>query len=164
VQANDGIIDSSETRDEVEKALLVGRDFRIGMRKIRGLNNAENERWQNRDSANAMSENFCKKARKLERKLVDPSGAGDATSDQKDAHWLAIMSAIWRIAIGVYTYKGDPFAEAVRLAQKIGEDDYFWRLIAPQFIANSSLRAPEEERSSFVARINSPGFNPNDAA
>jgi hypothetical protein len=109
-----------------------------------------------------MADNFCKKVLNLERRLVDPSDAEDASDDQKDAHWLALMSAAWRLAIGVYTYRGDPFAEAARLATKVGESDHFWRVIAPQFVTCSSFRAPEEERSSFLDRINSPDFIPNE--
>ena len=100
-----------------------------------------------------MAENFCKKARNLERKLVDQSDAEHATNDQKDAHWLALMSEAWRLAIGVYTFRGDPFAEAARLAAKVDESDHFWDMIAPRFAALSFLRAPEEERSSLLARL-----------
>jgi hypothetical protein len=110
MQAHHGIIDTAETRDAVNDALLAGRDFRISMTKIRGENDADNkEQWRDRDSANAMAENFCKKARKLERKLIDPSDAEDATSDQRDAHWLALMSAAWRLAIGVIRIGGIPW-------------------------------------------------------
>jgi hypothetical protein len=102
-----------------------------------------------------MAANFCRKARRLERKLIDPGDAENATDDQKDAYWLALMSAAWRLAIGMYTYRGDPFAEAARLAARVGESDHFWGVIAPQFAACSSFRAPEQERSSLPARINS---------
>jgi hypothetical protein len=162
MQAHHGIIDTAETRDAVSDSLLGGRDFRISMKKLGGRNDANNkDQWRDRDSANALADNFCNKVRKLERKLIDPSDAEDATSDQKDAHWLELMSA-WRLAIGVYTYRGDPFAESARLAAQVGESDHFWKVIALQFVACSSFRAPEGERSSFLARINSSDLNPND--
>jgi hypothetical protein len=163
MQAHHGIIDTAETRDAVSDALLGGRDFRISMKKLGGRNDANNkDQWRDRDSANAMADNFCNKVRKLGRKLIDPTDAEDATSDQKDAYWLALMSTAWRLAIGVYTYRGDPSAESARLAAKAGESDHFCEVIAPQFVACSSFRAPEVDRSSFLARINSPDLNPND--
>jgi hypothetical protein len=155
MQARHGVMKTEEERAEVAESIQDGRDFRITMKKLNGLNDADNKRWQDRDSANALADSFCKKARKLERKLIDPSDAEDATSNQKDAHWLAMMSAAWRIALGMYSYRGDPFAEAARLAAKAGESDYFCRVIAPQFAALESFRAPEEERTSLLARFNS---------
>jgi hypothetical protein len=156
MQAHYGIIDTTETRDAVADALLAGRDFRISIGTRKGKNDIDNrEQWRDRDTANAMAENFCKKARKLEKKLIDPSDAEDATSDRKDAHWLRLMSAAWRVAIGVYTCRGDPFAGAAWLAAKVGEFDYFRHFIAPQFAARSFMRAPEEERTSLLARFNS---------
>jgi hypothetical protein len=90
MQAHHGIVESAETREAVSDALLAGRDFRIPMRKLRGNNDASNkDQWRNRDSANAMADNFCKKVLNLERGLVDPSDAEDASDDQKDAHRLA---------------------------------------------------------------------------
>jgi hypothetical protein len=139
MQAHYGIIDTVETRDAVSDALLGGREFKIGMMKLRGRNDPmDSEQWRNRDSANSMAENFCKKVRKLERRLMDPSDAEDATSDQRDARWLALMSKAWRIAMGLYTYRGDPFAAAADLASKAGEVDYFRNVMAPIFLANES--------------------------
>jgi hypothetical protein len=89
----------------------------------------------------------------LEKSLRDPSDAEGATSDQRDAHWLGLMTAAWRLAIGAYTYKGDPFAAAAVAAAKVGESDHFWDVIAPQFAALSFFRAHEEERSSLLARL-----------
>lgn len=154
MQAHYGIIDTPETRDAVTDALLDGRDFRLSMRTIKGRNNAESkEQWRDRDSANAMADNFCKKARNLESRLIEPSDGEHATDDQKDAHWLALMSTAWRLAIGVYAYRGDRFAEAARLAAKVGESDYFWGVMAPQFVACNSFLATAQGRSSFLARI-----------
>jgi hypothetical protein len=165
MQAHHGIIDTAETREAVISAIWAGRDFQLRMTKLRGQNEVSNkEQWRDRLSANAMAANFCKKVRKLEKKLIDPSDAESASSDQKDATWLALMSAAWRLAIGVYTYSGDPFAAAAGLAAKAGESDYFLSVIAPQFVACSSFRAPENERPSFLTRINSPELNPNETA
>jgi hypothetical protein len=157
MQAHHGVMKTEEERAEVAEAIQDGRDFRISMKKLNGLGDADNKRWQDRDSANALADNFCKKARKLERKLIDPSEAEDATSDQKDAHWLAMMSKAWRIALGRYSYTGDPFAVAARLAAKAGETDYFWRVLASQFFAHSFLRFQERPIASRP-----PDLNPND--
>ena len=136
MQARYGIINTAETRDSCSDALLDGRDFRINVSKLKGQNDAENERWRDRDSANALAEDFCKKATTRLENLPMPSDADDATSDQLDAHWLSLMMTVWRLAIGVYFYQGNPFAAAADLAGRAGETDYFRDVIAPMFVAH----------------------------
>jgi hypothetical protein len=155
MQAHHGIINTAEKRAEVAEALMEGQDFRIDMKKRNGRNDAENKRWQDRDSANALADDFRRKVLRLLKKLPVPRDDVAATSDQHDARWLSLMVAAWRLAIGVYSYQGDPFAVAAGLAAKANESDYFRDVIAPQFVAHSFLRAPEEERSLLLARINS---------
>ena len=156
MQSYHGIVETAEKRAEVAEALLAGHDVRLETRKHRGGNKVDKQ-WRNLDWSNARADNWCKKVRKLEKRLsnVIPSDAEDATIDQKDAQWLAMMMGAWRLAIGVYSYRGDPFAGAEWFAAQAGESDYFRRVIAPQFVAFSVLRAPEEERDFLLARIKS---------
>src|ERR1700760_1771388 len=69
MQAHHGAMKSDEERGEVAAALEQGRDFRISMNKRNGWNDVSNARWQDRDSANALADNFCRKVRRLKNRL-----------------------------------------------------------------------------------------------
>jgi hypothetical protein len=146
MQAHHGDIKTEDESDKVAEAILDGRYFRIAMKKFSGRNDPDDkEQWRNSHSSHALADNFCHKARKLERKLRDPSDAEDATSDQKDARWLALMAAAWRLVIGVYSYQGSAFAAAADLADKAGEADFFRNFMAPMFFAHefAGFHVPE---------------------
>ncbi|HZZ61499.1 MAG TPA: hypothetical protein VFE63_10025 [Roseiarcus sp.] len=119
---------------EFADALAEDRFVHLDMRPSKGRDDRDAENWRDRDAANAHAGDFLIKVRALEKKLrVIPSNAEGATSDQKDAHWLALMVEVWRLAIGVYWASGNVRAAARDLADKAGESAYFERMIEPLF-------------------------------
>ena len=68
-----------------------------------------------------------------------PSDAQDATSDEEDSRWLALMMKSWHLVFGIYEYEGSAFAAAADLADKAGEADYFRREIGQKYCTLSSI-------------------------
>jgi hypothetical protein len=116
---------------------------RSSKKRLYGIDDPTDKEWYNKSAANALAHNFNIKVRALEKKLrdVEPSNAEGATSDQRDAHWLALMTTTWWLAIGAYGATGDVRAAAKDLAAKAGESEYFDRMIAPLLNLRGELPA-----------------------
>jgi hypothetical protein len=161
-QARYGVVRTGEERAAVAGAVLEGRDFQIEMRKKGGRNDpTDKEQWRNRDSANALGENFQKKAVALLKKLPAPSDIETASDDEKDARWLSLMMESWHLVGGAYSYQGSPFAAAadlpIRQARRTtfvaSWRQYFLIMSLPVFTRPTSFRRRPRSKSNIVASL-----------
>jgi len=129
-------IGSREEAMSFAAALREGRTIRLEANPgvWRGVDDLENERWRNQYWGNARGEGLWRKVRAAELKLRDPSDAADATSDQKDAHWLSLMVTAWLLLFGYYHTADYPLVAAGVLAAQAGEAEYFDRFMRPYFL------------------------------
>lgn len=128
------LIDGLERRSPQEVIALVTAIANDWTVHTLGADDDRLLRWRNRDQVNARAEALWKKARALLLKLRDPSDADDASDDQRDGHWLSLMSTAWLVLFGYYRpteLKGGAPDVAEALASSIGEAGYFGRVMRP---------------------------------
>ena len=128
------LIDGLERRSPQEVMALVGAIANDWTIHTLGADDDRLIRWRDRDRANARAEALWRKARDLLHKLRDPSDADDASDDQRDGHWLGLMSTAWLVLFGYYRpaeLRADPLDVAGALVASIGEAKHFNNVVRP---------------------------------
>ncbi len=143
-QMNACSITSPEEAVEFTAAVAMGRKVRV--RQGRGaatVDDPTDPKWRNKDWANAQGEKLGRKADRFLRNLPDPSDADDASSDQRDAHWLRLMGDTWLMVFDVCqgTLAALSLDDARTLAAEAGEADYF-DAVMMQYVRTAFRVAP----------------------
>ena len=108
-------------------ALAAGREVRLKAKPGTPMSVPTDARWRNKDWSNTQGEKLWRKADRFLHNLPDPSDADDASSDQRDAHWLRLMVDTWRMVFDVCegTLPALSLDDARTLAAEAGEAAYF---------------------------------------
>jgi hypothetical protein len=130
-QAHHGHLD-----EDFLRAVAEGRQVDVSFGRRLGRGDPTQARWRDKNWANAAADNFTRKCRTVQQRLIDDEAA--AEDEASDVSWYVRMINAWYLVFLPGTHP-NPAAAARMFASEAGELDYFEAMMEPVFLLKANL-------------------------